>query len=162
MILPAIGISFGQHQASQQQGVQPLKNNVQGLSQSLKAGGLAAAQKSFAAVQQDLQAVQSAQQSSQAITSTDSTKAISTDIQGLSQSLKSGDLTGAQKALASLQQDLQSPQASQGHHHHHAVSASQAASMYAKNGANPSGTANLINHDISSQLSAGSGVNVSA
>ncbi len=161
MILPAIGISFGHHQVSQQQGVQQQKNVVQGLSQSLNAGDLASAQKSFAAVQQDLQSVQSAQQSSQSTDSTKSTNSISTDIQGLSQSLNSGDLTGAQKALAALQQDLQTAQATHGHHHHHPVSASQAASLYANNGTDTSGTSSS-NSDISSLLTTGSGVHVSA
>lgn len=164
MFIPAISFSFGHRQVSPQSGVQQPKNDVQGLAQSLKAGDLAAAQKSFAAVQQGLQSVQSAQQSNQTTGSTNSTNpTISTDIQGLSQSLSSGDLTGAQKALAALQQDLQTAQASYGHHHHQqTVGASQAASLYANNGNSTNTTNTTSNTAVSSLLSAANAINVSA
>lgn len=160
MFIPAISFSFGHRQVSPQSGGQQPKNDVQGLAQSLKAGGLAATQKSFAAVQQGLQSVQSAQQSNQTTGSTNSTNPISTDIQGLSQSLSSGNLTGAQKALAALQQDLQTAQASYGHQHQQqAVGASQAASLYANNGNTTNTSSNTA---VSSLLSAANAINVSA
>jgi hypothetical protein len=95
------------------------------LTQSLKAGDLAGAQKAFAALQQDMASSPIGQQAN------DSNQ-ISTDIQALSQSLNANDLTGAQKALAQLQQDMQTLQVGQTgrhhhHHHHHRVDAGQTA-----------------------------------
>ena len=44
------------------------------------------------------------------------------DFQALAQALQSGDLTGAQKAFASLQQDMRG---AHGHHHHRSSGATQ-------------------------------------
>jgi hypothetical protein len=48
---------------------------------------------------------------------------LSTDFQTLGQALQSGDLTGAQNALAQMEQDAQQIGGMHHHHHHHHYSA---------------------------------------
>lgn len=153
MFVPAIGFSISHQPTAPHQGLQPLQNKIQDLSQNLTSGALTGAQKAFPAVQQDLQKIQSVEQSNQ---TTGSTNALSADIQGLAQSLNSGDISGAQKALSTLEQDLQNASVGQvghHHHHHHAVGASQAAAKYS-NSSNTTGSTSL--------QAGGSNLNVSA
>jgi hypothetical protein len=105
--------------ASGVQSSNPLATAVSQLAQDLKSGNLAAAQSDFAAVQQDLQQAspqlgaahgrhhhhhQSDTDSGQSSSQPNST---STLFGQLGQDLQSGNLSAAQQAYSSLQQDLQ-------------------------------------------------------
>jgi protein subunit release factor A len=135
MFLPAIGFSIG-HQTGPHQGLQPLQNKIQDLSQNLASGALTGAQKAFPAVQQDLQKIQSVQQTNQ---TTNSNNSLGNDIQGLAQSLTSGDLAGVQKAVATLEQALQTAGAGR-HHQRQGIAPTQAAATYATGSSTTSGT----------------------
>ena len=106
------------------------------LQSALNSGDVAAAQKSFASLQEDLQNTakagqphplhsatdNSTKQSAVAITTTSPNSRISRglkDFQTLQTALSTGDLAGAQQAFAALQQDLQNVGRAGHHHHHH-------------------------------------------
>jgi hypothetical protein len=138
-------VSFGNNpyaqgvQAGQSSAFQQRRQDFSALQSALGSGDLAGAQKAFASLQQDMQAMgqarggrgadrdgdndgsggaqtgqtgQTGQPSFQA--QLDQRKQ---DFSALQSALSSGDLAGAQKAFASLQQDMRAT--GKGHHHHH-------------------------------------------
>lgn len=93
------------------------------LKTALQSGDLAAAQKAFAAVQQDVKP-STPPAGSTTPAGTAPANQWSTDFQAIGSALQSGDITGAQKAFATLRQDMQAAHQAQGsrghrHHHHH-------------------------------------------
>jgi hypothetical protein len=119
------------------------------LSQALQSGNLAGAQNAFSSLQQ--LAPNSSQNSAtttsaNATSSANGTSSIGSDFSALGQALQSGDLAGAQKAFAQLQQDMQT--ARTGHHHHHHSQASNASAATQDSSATTSSSStsgNLIN-----------------
>jgi hypothetical protein len=122
----------------------PVASDWSALGQALQSGSLSSAQDALGKLQQDAQAawqsqlqnkVQNAQavyalmQSAQGAGTTPAATSASnqstagpvqSDLNSLNQALQSGDISGAQKLLTQLQQDLQaSGQNYGGHHHHH-------------------------------------------
>jgi outer membrane protein assembly factor BamD (BamD/ComL family) len=99
------------------QSSKPLAAAVSQLAQALKSGNLSAAQSDITAVQQDAQQVGQQQGANQAhhhhhhgggsSQSSSQQDPISTLIGQLGQALQSGNVSGAQQAYASLQQDFQ-------------------------------------------------------
>lgn len=89
------------HHSGSAQNTQNTRSNpftdLAAIGKALDSGNLSAAQKAFAALQQDL-----GNSDGQSTTSTPGT-----DLTALSTSLQSNDLTGAQNAFATLMQDLQ-------------------------------------------------------
>jgi ribosomal protein S20 len=103
------------------------RQDFDALASALKSGDLSGAQKAFSALQQDMQAIaqtrrgQASNSSSVTQTSQSSqsgTTSLKDLMNQLKQALSSGNLQGAQKAFAAIQQNMQANQ-SQGHHHHH-------------------------------------------
>ena len=101
---------------------QPVQD-YKALQSALKSGDLSGAQTAFAALQKDLQpSSQTGQASSAAGQGTQMSQG-GKDLEALANALSSGDLSGAQQAFASLQQDMQATgQVRRHHHHHHAGS----------------------------------------
>jgi hypothetical protein len=94
------------------------------LANALHSGNLTTAQSSFATWQQDFQANGSTNtQTTQQTQPFGSNSQANTDFQALSSALQSGDLSSAQQAFASLQQDLQGAGHAHRHHHHHSANA---------------------------------------
>jgi outer membrane protein assembly factor BamD (BamD/ComL family) len=103
--------------ASQANGSNPLSQAFSALGSDLQSGNLTGAQQEFATIQQDIQ--QGAQQGGQvhhhhhseqaqnSNTSSSQTNSITQLFSTLGQDLQSGNLSTAQQAYASLQQDLQ-------------------------------------------------------
>jgi hypothetical protein len=91
------------------------KKQLQQLSQDLKTGDLAAAQKDYATVQQDLKKAVGKPEPNQLIHphhhfgggSSSSQTSLLQEINQLGQSLATNDLSGAQQAYSTLQQQLQ-------------------------------------------------------
>jgi hypothetical protein len=94
-------------------------NNFNAIGNALNAGSLPDAQSAVATFQQGLSAGASSQPFG-------ANAGANTDFKSLSSALQNGDLAGARKAYASLQDDLQGTRASRGHHHHHAAETSAA------------------------------------
>jgi len=117
-----------------------LVQNFQAIGSALASGDVATAQTALASFQQALQGNPqgSAQGSSQKASSQPFGKdsQANTDYQNLTSALQSGNLSTAQKAYASLQNDLKAAataatatkSAHRGHHHHHSEATDSAAS----------------------------------
>ena len=114
-----------------------LVQNFQAIGSALASGDVATAQTALASFQQALQgnpqgsAQGSAQKASSQPFGKDSQA--NTDYQNLTSALQSGNLSTAQKAYASLQNDLKAAatatkSAHRGHHHHHSEATDSAAS----------------------------------
>ena len=105
------------------------RKDFQTLANAVSSGDLSQAQQALSALQANTQASQTASASSGQTSQGSSGLGvqIKTDFSALSSAVQSGDLTGAQKALTSLQQDFSSAgqsgsngsQTSVHHHHHH-------------------------------------------
>jgi len=109
--------------------LQQVRKDFAALGKALNSGSpdaLTTAQKAFATLQSDLQQMQQVQQQTQSGQQTGANSQFSTDLGALQTALQSGDLSGAQKAFAALQSDMQQMRQTQGgqqaqktHHHHH-------------------------------------------
>jgi outer membrane protein assembly factor BamD (BamD/ComL family) len=106
----------------------PVGKDFQALQSALQSGDLSSAQQSFATLRQDAAQSRKAAQANASSAQNSQTNPVSQDLQTLQSALKSGDLTGAQKAFATLQQDLQSAQGAHHHHHHHGGAAASSTS----------------------------------
>ncbi len=105
------------------------RHDFQTLASAVSSGDITQAQQALSALQANAQTSQTTTASSGQTSQGSSGLGvqIKTDFSTLSSAVQSGDLTGAQKALASLQQDFSSAgqsgsdgsQALQVHHHHH-------------------------------------------
>jgi hypothetical protein len=110
-----------------QNGFAQIAKSFQAIGSALQSGDVATAQTALTNFQQALQGM--SQANSQAATNQPFGKnsQANTDYQNLTSALKSGDLSTAQKAYASLQNDLKSAQSTKsthrGHHRHHTASA---------------------------------------
>ena len=121
MNVSSVNSATAQYQTSIRSGFKQRSQDFKALESSLQSGDLSGAQQAFAALQKDLP---NSSQTTGATSSNASTPTsqLSTDFQALQSALQSGDLSGAQGAFATLQQDMQSAGATQGarrHHHHH-------------------------------------------
>lgn len=107
------------YQTTSQNSFSQIAQDFQAVGSALQSGDLSAAQSALTTFQQALQgsSSQSSNTNSQPFGKNSSAN---TDFQNLTSALQSGNLSGAQKAFASLQTDLKSAQsAHKGHHHHH-------------------------------------------
>ena len=104
------------------------------LAQALQSGDLAGAQQAFATLQQHFQQRQAARTGQGPTSGPRGTQgnALSQDFSALAKALQSGDLTGAQDAFATLQQDFQAQQARH-HHRYHGPNGGQAPTGVAVN-----------------------------
>jgi len=106
-----------------QSDIAQLTKNFQAIGGALQSGDVSTAQEALAALQQAMQGgSQSNSQTSSSQPFGKNTQA-NTDYQSLTSALQSGNVSDAQKAYASLQDDLKSASsahsAHKGHHHHH-------------------------------------------
>jgi hypothetical protein len=85
----------------------PVQQAFSALQQDLQKGDLSAAQKDFATLQQTLQQVGSQHHHHHHNADSQQASAVEQDFNSLAQALQSGNLSNAQTAFASLQQDLQ-------------------------------------------------------
>ena len=90
----------------------PFSNDLSGIGQALQSGDLKKAQDAFATLQQDMMSVQGHHHHRHhhkvsAGNQGNGQNTLATDFQTLGQALQAGDLSGAQKAFAQLQQDAQ-------------------------------------------------------
>ena len=113
----------------------PRKTDVQALATALQSGDLAGAQKEFSDFQQLLTGGPAGPQGSSGGTTPTGASSLSVDLQAVGSALQSGDLTGAQKAFASLQQAIGKMRSRHHHHHHHSDSSLAAGSVAASSGA---------------------------
>lgn len=101
-----------------------IREDFKSLQSALKSGDLKAAQDAYAKLKQDLPAPKNASGSSSGGSGSGSSS-FSTDLDAIGSALQSGDLSGAQKAFATFQQDAQAARGANGargahgHHHHH-------------------------------------------
>lgn len=102
------------------------------LASALQSGNLADAQNAFTALQQ-LLPNSSAGNQAQNGQSGSGQNQFATDFNALGQALQSGDVTQAQKAFATLQQDMQSVQGHHHHRHHHGFTNTQSTGSSASN-----------------------------
>jgi outer membrane protein assembly factor BamD (BamD/ComL family) len=114
--------------------LQQFQQDFQQLGQDLQSGNTSAAQSDFVTLQNDLQQTSSTSASTSTSTS-QSSSPLAQAFNQLAQDLQSGNLSGAQKDYATIQQDFQS-QVSQTHHHHHSSGSqqSQASQLFAQLG----------------------------
>jgi ribosomal protein S20 len=101
-------------QSPRNQSVQAFK----ALQSALQSGDLSGAQTAFAALQKDLQPPSQTTQASSATGQSTQMSQGGQDLETLANALSSGELSGAQQAFASLQQDLQGTGRARRHHHH--------------------------------------------
>ena len=121
---------------NQQSGYTQIAQNFQAIGSALQSGDLSSAQSALAAFQQALQG--NSQSNSQTSSSQPFGKnsQANKDYQNLTSALQSGNLSTAQKAYASLQNDLKAAataatatkSAHRGHHHHRSEATDSAAS----------------------------------
>lgn len=88
------------------------------LDQALQSGNLTAAQSAYSSLQQ-LAPTGSQSSTSTSSSNGTSTSSLGSDFSALGKALQSGDLAGAQKAFAQVQQDMQTTRTGHHHHHHH-------------------------------------------
>jgi hypothetical protein len=96
---------------------QQMRSDFQSLQSDLQSGNIANAQADFASLLKDAPPLQN-------LLKSDADSVQSSALSALSTSLKSGDVTGAQTALASLGQTLGGAHCHHHHHHHHGSSVS--------------------------------------
>jgi hypothetical protein len=103
------------------------------LRSALKSGDLSGAQTAFAALQQDAaNTSQTASSTSGSTSASGQPDPLTSAFQALQSALQSGNLSGAQSAFASIQEDLQnsgSTQSAHHHHHHHGADAASGSSQ---------------------------------
>ncbi len=109
--------------------IQQTKAAVGQLATSLSSGDITSAQKAFANLQQSLGLPPSTTGATSTTTPPTPTNTLASDYAAIGQALQSGDLSGAQKAFASLEQDAKTASnAKSGHrahrHHHENANAS--------------------------------------
>ena len=116
--------------ANQQNSFAQIAQNFQAIGSALQSGDLSSAQSSLTAFQQAVQGNSNSTSQTSSSQPFGKNSQANTDYQNLTSALQSGDLSTAQKAYTSLQNDLKSAQsaksAHKGHHHHHAASATAA------------------------------------
>jgi hypothetical protein len=121
---------------------QQIRSDFQSLQNDLQAGNIASAQADFASLLKDAPRLQSELQngsaSAVASTATDFGSSQASAVKELSTSLQAGDVSGAQSALATLQQTIGGAHRHHHHRHHHGDwTGSGSASDTGANGAVP-------------------------
>jgi len=105
--------------------------DIQSLGNALQSGDLSSAQEVFSTIQAKMSQGLQNQSAVSATSTTANTNPVQQDFQNLSTALQSGNMSDAQKAFATLQQDMTtsktaaSGSAGAGHHHHHHSGSSQ-------------------------------------
>ena len=124
MSISGVGSASGFNQSALSGLYSQSKQDFKTLVSDVKSGDLAGAQKALAAWQQDRQSISSAKDATSTTAtqpaSNTSANPVQADFAALIQAIKSGDITGAQNDLTTLQNDMKAQGASgAGHHHHH-------------------------------------------
>lgn len=116
--------------ANQSSAVSELAQNFQAIGSALQSGNISTAQSALSGFQQSLQGNSQGSTSSSASPPFGKNGQANADYQNLTTALKSGNLSTAQKAYASLKDDLKSPSSTpstqsvhKGHHRHHRAAA---------------------------------------
>ena len=120
----SVDYTYQTYQANWQNNVSQTRQGFNNLANALQAGNLSDAQSAFTALQQ-LLPNSSADNQAQTGQSGSGQNQFATDFSALGQALQSGDVTQAQKAFATLQQDMQSVQGHHHHRHHHGSASTQ-------------------------------------
>jgi septal ring factor EnvC (AmiA/AmiB activator) len=127
-----------------QSGCKQTKADFQSLSTALQNGDLTGAKAAFAQLQKDNpRLAQSLNSSSSDASSSGNSR--TADLQSLGSALQSGDLSGAQQALAKVQQDAPAQGSGHAHHHHHGDAAAATATDDTATATTSSGAGSLLN-----------------
>lgn len=139
----ASSTGVGLNQTNWRSTVKQGKQDFNQLLGALQSGDVQGAQQAYAAMQQLLPGMQAATQASAGAAGNVAANAVTTDFSALGTALSSGSLSGAQDAVAKLQQDAQTYQ--QGNHKfgslEHAEGICKSMQQSATNGANPNNSA---------------------
>jgi hypothetical protein len=119
MTVSSVSLTLTSHQIDVQNSWNQPVQDYTALQNALQAGDLAGAQAAFSALQKDLQTPSQTTQGTGAAGQNAGMIQGGKDPEALANALNSGDLSGAQQAFASLQQDLQSTGRTGRHHDHH-------------------------------------------
>jgi hypothetical protein len=161
MTINAIGNISSQISVSQTNSpASSLRQNVKGLETALLNGDLSGAQSAFASLQQAVSGAQGSANSNSVMSQLgQSNSPLGQDLQAVSSALGANDISGAQKAFAKLQQDMESAfQANgashthHGHHSHHAKANTDASATQDS----PAAALNNLLQSMSSTQSTGS------
>ncbi len=107
--------------------------DIQSLGNALQSGDLSSAQQVFSTIQAKMSQGLQKQTTNSITSATTSSNPVQQDFQNLSAALQSGNVSDAQKAFATLQQDIATAKSTAsgstgvGHHHHHHSGSSQSA-----------------------------------
>jgi hypothetical protein len=137
--ISSVGYTYQTYQTNWQNNVSQIKQDFQSLASDLQSNNLTGAQQAFTALQQ-LLPNPSAGNQTQTGQSGSGQNQFGTDLSAVGQALQNGDLSGAQQAFATLQQDMQSVQGQHHyhHHHHHGSSSTQSTSSATSNSSSQS------------------------
>ena len=113
--ISSVDNTYQTYQANWQNNFSQVRQGFKSLASALQSGDLTGARQAFAALQQSLPNSSAGNQTQTGQPGSGQNQ-FATDFTALGQALQSGNVTQAQKALATLQQDMQSVQ---GHHHRH-------------------------------------------
>src|SRR5215831_12323278 len=120
MAVSGVSANCNAYAATMQSRFKQRQQDFQSLADALQAGNLPGAQQAFAALQKDRTAGQGHNVSGgSGNQQAPAASALKTDFDALQSAVQSGDLSGAQKALTTFQQDLQHVGQGQGYHRHH-------------------------------------------
>jgi len=128
--------------------------DIQSLGNALQSGDLSSAQQVFSTMQTKMSQGLQNQTTSSTTSAATSNNPVQLDFQNLSAALQSGNVADAQKAFATLQQDMATAKSTAsgstgGHHHHHHSGSSQSAG-----GANSADLLNALTANSSSTSNA--------
>ena len=130
--------TYQTYQTNSQNNFSQVRQGFKNLASALQSGDLTGAQQAFAALQQ-LLPDPSASNQTQTGQSGSGQNQFATDLNAVGQALKNGDVSGAKKAFATLEQDMQSVQGHRHHHrHHHGSSSTQSADSATANSSSQS------------------------
>ena len=123
--ISSVDNTYQTYQANWQDNFSQVRLGFQNLASALQSGNLADAQSAFTALTQLLpnSSAGSAGDPTQNGQSGSGQNQFAADFSAVGQALQKGDLSGAQKAFATLQQDMPSVQGRHHHHRHHHGSA---------------------------------------
>ena len=156
--ISGVNSSPSAYPTTSQNGFGQIVANFQAIGSALQSGNVASAQCALTAFQQALQGSFQANSPTAATQPFGKNSQANTDFQNLTSALQSGNLSSAQQAYASLQNDLKSAEPTTSthkshHHHHHGFNATASTS---------SSTTPAIGSTASSGIPAAGGLNVYA
>lgn len=114
----SVDYTYQTYQANWQDNFSQIRQGFKTLASALQSGDLNAAQQAFTSLQ-PLLPNSSAGNQTPNVQSGSGQNQFSTDLSTLGKAIQNGDVTQAQNAFATLQQDMQSVQGQHHHHHHH-------------------------------------------